>query len=113
VLVPGAAVEPAVESLDHEPLAAEELAPLADREPGEAELGPGSPAADAQRQPLFALVPVGPLVDPRLALEPASGGLCDVLGAGAEDIEDETAAALEQPVDGAQGGPPLEVALQV
>ena len=57
------------------------------------------------------LVPVGALVDLRLALEPAAVRLLDVLLRGREDVEDEASAGLEQPPHRAERAPPVAVGL--
>src|SRR5579862_8427220 len=69
---PRLAVEPAVDRVDDEPFFAQQLAPLGHGQPGEREPCLRALAADAQRQRLSLLVPVGALEDARLALEPAA-----------------------------------------
>src|SRR5436190_11794412 len=67
---PRRAVEPAVDGIDREALAAQELLPLRHGEPREREDGLDALASHAQDERLALLVPVGPFEDPRLALEP-------------------------------------------
>ena len=59
------------------------------------------------------LVPVGALEDPGLALEPAAVRLGDVVRRRREDVEDEAAARLEQPVHGAERRAAVGVRLHV
>ena len=54
-------------------------------------------------------VPVGPLVDARLALDPAAVRLLDVLAGRREDVEDEPPAGPEQLAGGAERLEPLGV----
>ena len=76
--------------------AVEQQPPLGRREPGEQHRRRLLATAYRQRQRALALVPVGALEDPRLALEPASVGVLDVFAARREDIEDEPPAGQEQ-----------------
>ncbi len=69
--------------------------------------------ADRERERPRALVPVGALEDPRLALEPAAVRLLDVLAARGEDVEDEAAAGLEQRAGGAERAQLLVLGLHV
>ena len=73
------AVEPAPLRLDVEAGAVEQQPPLGRREPGEMHRRRLLAAAHRQRQRPLALVPVGALEDPRLALEPAAVRVLDVL----------------------------------
>ena len=93
-----AAVEPAVEP--RRPRAPPRRSAAATRSPTASAasidvVGP-SPRTE-RRERAGRLVPVGPLEDAGLALEPAPVRLVDVLGARREDVEDEPAAGLEQP----------------
>src|SRR5215212_5770581 len=72
-------VEPAVARLDREAFVLEQGAPLVRVEPGELHRRPGLGTPDGERQRARLLVPVGALVDLRLALEPAPVRLLDVL----------------------------------
>src|SRR5207253_4520796 len=58
-------------------------------------------------------VPVGALVDPGLALDPAALRLGDVVGAGGEDVEDQAAVRQEEVARGGQRLVTLAVAAQV
>ena len=58
-------------------------------------------------------IPVGALVDARLALDPAAVRLLDVLAGRREDVEDEAAARPQQLARGAQRLEPLLVVPQV
>ena len=79
----------------------------------EAERGHGAVRADRERERPRALVPVGALEDPRLALEPASVRLLDVLAARREDVEDEAAVGFEQAASRAQRAELLVLGLHV
>ena len=70
--------------------------PLGRREPGEQHRRRLLAAPHGERQRPLALVPVGALEDPGLALEPAAVRLLDVLAARGEDVEDEPAAREQQ-----------------
>src|SRR5712691_991100 len=109
----GPPVEPAVARLDDEARLAEQGAPLGRREPGEHHRRLARVAADGERQRPRLRVPVGPLVDPGLPLEPAPVRLGDVVGAGREDVEDEPPTGHEHLADGRERPPPVGIGAQV
>src|SRR5678815_3674441 len=80
------AVEPAEAGLDDESGLLEELLPFLAGDPGERHGGRSFRAADREGQRSLVRVPVGELVDPRLALEPAAVRLGDVVGLRLEDV---------------------------
>src|SRR5438045_9595483 len=59
-------------------------------------------AAHRERERLRREIPVGSLVDARLALDPATVRLLDVLAGRREDVEDEAPAGQEQLARGAE-----------
>src|SRR2546429_1722832 len=82
-------VEPAEAADDLEAGLLETLAPLVRREPGEHERRRAGLTAHRERQrPRFG-VPVRPLEDAWLALEPTAVGLLDVVAVGGEHVESE------------------------
>src|SRR2546428_1161236 len=89
-------VEPAVAGLDPEGGPLEELVPLGRRDPRERHRRLALGAADGERERPRVLVPFRAFVDARLALKPAAVRLGNVVGAGGEDVEDETSAWEEQ-----------------
>ena len=72
----------------------------------------GTPA-NGQRERAVLSVPLGPLPDSRLALEPASVRVGDVVGTGRKDVEDQPSVRCEVLRDGAQRGPAVAVGLHV
>src|SRR5688500_984870 len=113
VAVVRVAVEPAIHAVDDESRLVEQAEPLGDGEPVEAEGRHGSVRADGERERPRALVPVGPLEDARLALEPAAVRLLDVLAARGEDVEDEAAVGLEEVARRTEGAQLLLLGLHV
>ena len=80
----------------------EQAQPLGDREPVEPERRHLAVRSDGQRKGSRALVPVGALEDPRLAFEPQSVRLLDVLATRGEDVEHEAPFGLEEAARGAE-----------
>jgi hypothetical protein len=99
----GAAIEPAVILDDIEASQVEQPPPLERREPVQAHRRGRLASAHRERQGARDLIPVGALENAALALEPATVGLGDVLCTGAEHVEHEAAARLEQRASGLQG----------
>src|SRR5687768_12841912 len=91
-----AQVEPAVAGDDLEARSLEEAAPLVGGDPGERHGGLRLLATDPQGEDAALEVPVGPLPDAGLALEPPAVRLLDVVGARGEDVEDEAPAGNQQ-----------------
>src|SRR5206468_3355646 len=91
----GPAVEPAVEGFELEARLVQENTPLGRREPGQGHRRRGVATANREGQRSLALVPIGPLEDARLALEPAAVRGLDIVLARREDVEDEPAGGLE------------------
>ena len=106
-------VEPAVARVDGEAGLGEERVPALRLEPPERHRRRALRAAHREGQRLRLEIPVGALVDPRLALDPAAVRLLDVLLGGREDVEDEPAAGLEQLPRRAERLEPLLVRGQV
>src|SRR6478609_3117193 len=91
-----APVEPAVAGFDDEPCLLEEIEPLAARYPRQRHRRRALGALDGERERPRAGVPVGALVDVRLALEPAAVRGRDVVVARGEDVEDQATARDER-----------------
>src|SRR3954471_1785191 len=92
----GPAVEPAV-ALEHlEAGLGEERVPPLGLEPPERHRRGALPAAHRECERLLREIPVGALVDSRLALDPAAVCRLDVLPGRREDVEDEAPAGPEQ-----------------
>jgi hypothetical protein len=106
-------VEPAVAGDDLEVRLLEQVPPFVRRTPGEVHAGLTALPAHGEREDAPSEIPVGPLPDPRLALEPAAVRLLDVLAARGEDVEDETPAGHEEAAHGSKGLEPFCVGLDV
>src|SRR5213592_2512197 len=106
-------VEPAEAADDLEAGLLETLAPLVRGEPSEHKRRRAGLTADGERQrPRFG-VPVGPLEDAGLALEPAAVRLRDVVGVGREDVEHEPPAWDQELARRVQRAQPLAVVEEV
>src|SRR5215213_2584977 len=108
-----AAVEPAVATLDLEAALLEQHPPFERRQPGKRHRRLAGRTPDGEGERPRRRVPIRAFEDARLALQPTSVRLGDVVVGGLEDVEHETTPRHEKSVSCGEGATALPVVAEV